>query len=239
MNRTLVVAATVVVAVSAFGVAAFLIPGDTGTTDLTTASIGTATTAASDSEGDVAGTPSPPSELLVREHSPILGDPDAPVTIVEFFDPACEACRAFHPTVKALVADNPGMVRVVVRYTPFHGEASETAIAVLEAARAQDVFEPVLEALLDRQREWASHDAPAADLTLTIAQDAGLDVEAARTWMMSPMTVGVINADRADVEAVGVRGTPTFFIDGRPLEEFGQRELVEAVERAVAEAKAG
>ncbi|MFS8328883.1 thioredoxin domain-containing protein, partial [Vreelandella titanicae] len=33
----------------------------------------------------------------MRSHSPILGREDAPVTIVEFFDPACEACRAFYP----------------------------------------------------------------------------------------------------------------------------------------------
>lgn len=239
MNRIFLVAATVVVVVAVFAVAAFFVSRDDGTPELSTASIQGTEAAIDNADGTEIDTTLPPAERLVREHSPILGDPDAPVTVVEFFDPACEACRAFHPTVKALVADNPGSVRVVVRYTPFHGEASETAIALLEAARAQDMFEPVLEALLERQREWASHDTPAAERTLMIAQDVGLDIEAARTWMMSPMTVGVINADRTDAEAVGVSATPTFFIEGRPLEEFGQRELVEAVERAVAEANAG
>ena len=56
-------------------------------------------------------------------------------TIVEFFDPACEACRAFHPIVKDIMAEHGDAVRVVIRYTPFHGAASEEAIRVLEAAR--------------------------------------------------------------------------------------------------------
>ena len=43
------------------------------------------------------------SEHLVRMHSPVLGPREAPVTIVEFFDPACETCRAFHPIVKDLM----------------------------------------------------------------------------------------------------------------------------------------
>ena len=233
MNRTFLVAATVVVALSAFAAAAFFVSRDPGTPELAGASVeGTVSTVVG-ANGAAADAAPPPADHLVREHSPILGDPDAPVTVVEFFDPACEACRAFHPTVKSLVEDNPGLVRVVVRYTPFHGEASETAIALLEAARQQDMFEPVLEALLDNQPEWASHDAPAAERTLTIAENVGLDVEAARTWMMSPMTVGVINADRADVEAVGVRATPTFFVNDRPLAEFGQDELIEAVEREI------
>ena len=89
------------------------------------------------------------AETLIRSYSPIIGPEEAPVTIVEFFDPACEACRAFHPIVKDILAEHDGDVRVVLRYTPFHGEASEQAIRVLEAARMQGVFEPVLEALLE------------------------------------------------------------------------------------------
>jgi protein-disulfide isomerase len=43
--------------------------------------------------------------------------------------------------------------------------------------------------------------------------------------MMAPQTVGVLNQDRADVEAVGVRQTPTFFVNGKPLDPFGADEL--------------
>ena len=165
------------------------------------------------------------AETLIRSYSPIIGPEEAPVTIVEFFDPACEACRAFHPIVKDILAEHDGEVRVVLRYTPFHGEASEQAIRVLEAARMQGVFEPVLEALLEYQPRWASHGAPAPGLILAIAEQAGLDAESAQTQMMAPQTVGVLNQDRADVEAVRVRGTPTFFVNGKPLDPFGADEL--------------
>src|SRR3546814_19849744 len=45
-----------------------------------------------------------PVDSLIRPHSPTIGPKNAPVTIVEFFDPSCEACRAFYPTVKGIVA---------------------------------------------------------------------------------------------------------------------------------------
>ncbi|MDF1671234.1 MAG: thioredoxin domain-containing protein [Roseovarius sp.] len=174
------------------------------------------------------------TEELIRSYSPILGPEKAPVTIVEFFDPACEACRAFHPIVKDILAEHDGAVRVVLRYTAFHGEGSEEAIRVLEAARMQGVFEPVLESILEYQPRWASHGAPAPGLILGIAEQVGLDAEAAKNQMMAPQTVGVLNQDRADVEAVGVRQTPTFFVNGKPLDPFGADELRALVASEVA-----
>ncbi len=165
------------------------------------------------------------AEALVRPYSPILGPEEALVTIVEFFDPACEACRAFYPVVKDIMAEHGDAVRVVLRYTPFHGAASEQAIRVLEAARMQDVYEPVLEAILREQPRWASHGAPEPGRILQIAGNAGLDVEAARTQMLAPDVVAILNQDRADVETMGVRGTPTFFVNGRLLDPFGEAEL--------------
>ena len=177
------------------------------------------------------------AEAMIRPYSPILGPADAPVTIVEFFDPACEACRAFHPIVKDIMAEHGEAVRVVIRYTPFHGAASEEAIRVLEAARMQDVYVPVLEAVLREQSRWASHGAPAPGLILQIAATAGLDAEAARTQMLAPGVVAILNQDRADVEAVGIRQTPTFFVNGKPLDPFGEAELRRLVAAEVAAAQ--
>ena len=74
------------------------------------------------------------SDALVRPHSPVFGNPAAKVTIVEFFDPSCETCRAFYPIVKRMVNASFGQVRLVVRYAPLH-QGSDTAIKILEAAR--------------------------------------------------------------------------------------------------------
>ena len=215
MNRRAIMLSVVAVAVAVFAAAAWF------------------TTRPASVEA-TATVPAEQSEALLRSYSPILGPEDAAVTIIEFFDPACEACRAFYPVIKDIMEEHGDAVRVAIRYTPFHGEASEEAIRVLEAARMQDVYEPVMEALLHEQPRWASHGAPAPGLILEIAATAGLDVDAARTQMLAPDVVAILNQDRADVETMGVRRTPTFFVNGRPLDPFGEAELRALVAEEVA-----
>ena len=168
---------------------------------------------------------------LIRPHAPVLGPVDAPVTIVEFFDPACESCRAFHPVVKRIMAMSPGKVRVVLRYTAFH-PPSEDAIRILEAARLQGKFEVVLERLYETQPRWAPHGRP-ADSAWSVLDGTGLDIERARKDAASPSVAAVLNQDAADVKSVGVRATPTFFVNGKPLQEFGARQLSDLVKAEV------
>lgn len=215
MNRRTIILSVGALAAAGFGGAAWYATRSTSGADVERVS------------GDVAG-------ALIRPYSPVLGPKDAPVTIVEFFDPACEACRAFHPIVKDLLAEHGGAVRVVLRYTPFHGEGSEQAILILEAARMQNVFEPVLEALLIQQPKWASHGRMQPAFIPAIAESAGLDLEAARTQVKAPEVIAALNQDRADVETVGVRQTPTFFVNGKPLDPFGEAELRALVAAEVA-----
>ena len=169
---------------------------------------------------------------LIRPHSPVLGPEDAPVTIVEFFDPACEACRAFHPVLADIRRRHPEAVRIVMRYAAFH-DGSDTVIRILEAARRQARFEPVLEALLAAQPVWAQHGNPQLDVAWQAAADAGLDVEEARRVIADPEIDAVLAQDAADVAAVGVQRTPTFFVDGRPLMRFGADELKAMVRQQV------
>lgn len=172
-----------------------------------------------------------PNEL-VRPHSPFLGPAEAPVTIVEFFDPACEACRAFHPIVKQIMDRFPGKVRVVIRYAAFH-RGSDEAVRILETARLQGLFVPVLEALLAAQPQWAAHDAPRLEIAWSAAAGAGLDVERARRERMMPHIAAALNFDAADVATLGVRRTPTFYVNGKPLIEFGPQQLLELVRMEV------
>ncbi|WP_108398240.1 DsbA family protein [Devosia submarina] len=169
----------------------------------------------------------------VRPHSPVIGAADAPVTITEFFDPSCEACRAFYPIVKQIMDRHPGQVKLVLRYAPFH-EGSDQAVKLLEAARLQDKFIPVLEALLARQPEWAVHGAPDLDLAWGIAGEAGLDVAQARQDVMRPGMIGVINADMADIETLGVQQTPTFFVNGKAPDSTDPQALATLVANEVA-----
>lgn len=170
----------------------------------------------------------PVGSALIRIHSPVLGPQDAPVTIVEFFDPACEACRAMHPVLTEIRERYPEQVRIVMRYAAFH-DGSDIAVRILETARLQDVFEPVLEALLAAQPQWADHSGARLDIAWAAAAEAGLDVDKARAEMNKDAINNVLTQDALDVETVGVRQTPTFFVDGRPLLDFGAKQLIEMV----------
>ena len=170
---------------------------------------------------------------MVRPHSPIIGAEDAPVTIVEFFDPACEACKAFHPRVKQILAAFPRETRLVIRYTPFHREASVEAVRILEAARAQRKFEPVLDALLDGQRAWTGQRTNASLRAWAIAQSVGLDVEQARQYIAAGSVDALLAQDVVDLKAIGVRATPTFFVNGKPLSSTDPDQLFELVKREV------
>jgi len=168
---------------------------------------------------------------LIRPHSPTFGPADAPVTIVEFFDPACEACRAFHPIVKQIMDAFPGKVRVVLRYAAFHGPSAE-AISILEAARLQNLFEPVLEMLFEAQSQWAPHGRAGAS-PWNFVKTTGLDVTRARRDAKLPGIVAILKKDAADITVVGVRRTPTFFVNGKLLTDFGAQQLFDLVKSEV------
>ena len=114
-------------------------------------------------------------DALVRPHSPIFGNPAAKVTIVEFFDPSCETCRAFYPIVKRMVNASFGQVRLVVRYAPLH-QGSDTAIKILEAARQQGKYWEALERAMATQPQWAAHDRAQPEMIWDLIGDIGLDM---------------------------------------------------------------
>jgi protein-disulfide isomerase len=185
-----------------------------------------------EAEAAAAAAPAVDPAMLVRPHSPSFGPADAPVTLVEFFDPSCEACRAYHPVVKEILRQFPSQVRVVLRYTLFH-EGSDEAARILEAARMQDKFAPVLDALFEEQPGWAVHGAPQLDVAWEIAGAAGLDVDKAENDSLFPGNTGILNQDAADVAALDIRQTPTFFLNGKRLDNFSADSLIADVRFAV------
>jgi protein-disulfide isomerase len=165
---------------------------------------------------------------LVRPHSPVLGATNAPVTVVEVLDPACEACRAFAPVVKQLLFLYPEDVRVVVRYADFH-PGSEDAIRLLEASRKQGKFDALLAALFDRQEEWASHASPDSERAWKIAGEIGVDLARARKEAGAAAVDKVLRLEAEDLKAIKVEQTPTFFVNGKPLPTFGVEPLLKLV----------
>ena len=176
------------------------------------------------------------NEALVRAHSPVYGNPAAKVTIVEFFDPSCEACRAFYPVVKSIVNASFSQVRLVVRYAPLH-RGSDRAVKILEAARQQGKYWEVLEKTLETQPQWAAHDNPNPELIWQLIASTGLDVAKAKAAADSPEIDQLLKQDVADMKALKVNRTPGFFVNGTPLVDFGVPQLKALVDAALAKPK--
>jgi len=172
------------------------------------------------------------ASLLVRDYSPVKGNPDAKVTIVEFFDPACETCAAFYPFVEQLMEANPGKIKLVLRYTPFH-DGSDYVVKILEAAREQDKFWETLEAMFDSQAVWASHHKAQPEKLWVYLGRIGLDLEKVKKDMHSSVITDRIRQDMSDARQLQVTKTPGYFVNGKPLAQFGSKQLQSLVEAEI------
>ena len=169
---------------------------------------------------------------LVRADAPSFGNADAPVHIVEFFDPACGTCREFYPLVKNLMAAHPGKIRLTMRYAPFH-PGSDQVVKVMEAARKQGQFQQTLEALFSSQTVWVQNHTAQADLIWSPLAGLGLDMERIKSDMNSPEIARTIEQDLADAKTMNVTMTPEYFVNGKPLPSFGFEQLQTLVDEAL------
>jgi len=172
------------------------------------------------------------ASIFVRDHSQTLGSDDAKVYLIEFSDPACETCSSFHPFVKNLMAANPGKIKLVVRYAPFHVGA-DYFVKILEAARKQGKYWETLEVMYKTQRHWANHHNPQPHLIWKFLPGTGLDLEKIKSDMNDPQIAKLIKQDLADAETLNVRKTPGFFVNGKPLQKFGYEQLQALVESEI------
>jgi protein-disulfide isomerase len=169
---------------------------------------------------------------LEPEYAATKGDPNAKVTIVKFFDPACEACKAFHPLVERILNENPGKVRLVMRYAPLHA-GSDYVSALLEAAKQQGKFWETLEAAYDAQSKWAAHGNPQPKRIWMQLGSAGLNLKKAEAAMQSQEVLENVRRDVEEARRIGVNKTPTFYVNGRPLQQFGYQQLRDLVETEI------
>ncbi|MFF2622610.1 DsbA family protein [Oerskovia jenensis] len=171
-----------------------------------------------------------PGAELVPPDAHVFGDPDAPVTIVEFGDFECPYCHDAAPVLRAVVEESGGQVRLVFRHFPLfevHPYALTAALAA-EAAGAQGRF-------------WDMHDLLFAHQDRL--DDVGLAHWAQKLGLDGASVVGdaaqqhgdVVERDYLAGGALGVRGTPTVYVDG---ERYRGRVTEDGVRAAVAAALA-
>ncbi|MDX1675695.1 MAG: thioredoxin domain-containing protein [Longimicrobiales bacterium] len=191
--------------------------------------------------GEVARAPSPNMDWMeLREVGQALGEPDAPVTVVEFSDYGCSYCSRFtRETFPQLYAEfiDTGRVRWV--HMPFvlgkFGNSEAAALASACAAeQGRAVFWSVHMTLFRHQPEWRSGD-PAAHFRRYV-EEAGGDGSAFSGCYERGVPGERLSRAERIATAARVSATPTFFIDGQrlqgaaPLEEF-RRVLEEAGRR--------
>lgn len=182
----------------------------------------------------------PRSTITLRATAPIMGPADAPVTIVEWSDYQCPFCKRAHPTIEQVMNEYKGKVRFShLDYPlPFHPMAVPAAEAV-HCAGDQGKFWEYHKNLYE-----APGDLSAADLAKR-ATDLGLDSAAFEACTASNKHDALIKTNYDDGAALGVTGTPAFFINGRmlvgaqPIEQF--RDIIndELSRKGISVAKAG
>lgn len=169
------------------------------------------------------------ASLLEREHSISFGNKDAKVHLVEFFDPACETCAYFKPLVEKIMEENKGKIRLTLRYAPYHN-GSDYVVKILEAARNQGKFSETLDMLFATQKYWASHGQPNVEAIWQFLPKLGLDIDKLVLDMKDPLLEKFINQDLADAKVLGATKTPSYFVNGKPLEQFGIKQLKELID---------
>ncbi len=171
--------------------------------------------AAAPSPSPKGNAPAPSADAPVKvplDESPITGNENALVTIVEFSDYQCPFCSRAHNTMKQ-VQDNYGdKVRIVMKQNPlsFHPRAKPAALAALAAG--------------EQGKYWQMHDKMFAnqqqleDANLEqYAKDIGLNVEKWKADMSSGKYDGQIQKEQGLAQSIGATGTPAFFINGRKI----------------------
>jgi len=144
--------------------------------------------------------------------APVRGEPGAPLTIVEFADFQCPFCARATRTLEQLLRNHAGQVKLVFKNFPldFHRDSLLAHQAAL-AAGAQGKFWEMHDRIFSNQR------AMKRENLLEMAGELGLDLNRFESDLESDRVKAAIEADRAEGTRLGVRGTPTFFINGREI----------------------
>jgi protein-disulfide isomerase len=167
--------------------------------------------------------PTPPPAAadaqLVREDSHRITSPATEkAQLVEFLDFECESCRAAEPLVQDLKQEFGDRITFVHRYFPLPGHRnSGTAALAVEAAAQQGRYEQMYAKMFETQPQWGEKQDSQAALFRTFAQELGLDLNAYDAAVADEKTKDRVRKDVADGRALGVTGTPTFFLNGQKL----------------------
>jgi protein-disulfide isomerase len=143
--------------------------------------------------------------LLDDPSSPVMGNPEGDVVVVEFFDYQCGYCkRMFGPLMDEVQRD--GKVKLVMKEFPILGPVSVVAARAALAAREQGKYREMHTALMEL------HGQLTEDAVYAVAEDVGLDVDQLKKDMESAEIADILQANYDLSEQLDIRGTPAFVI---------------------------
>lgn len=167
------------------------------------------------------GTPNTNDPYAITASDHAIGPETAAITILEYSDFQCPACKNFYPQLKQLSEDFPEDVRVIYRHFPLtsiHPFALSAAKAS-EAAAQQGQFWAMHDMLFNNQFEWSNDQKP-EELFASYADTLGLNVNEFKSAMKSNTVKRKVNGDRAIGLRKNLRGTPSIFINGAKSNGF-------------------
>lgn len=159
---------------------------------------------------------------------------DGKVTMVEFLDFECEVCGAVYPEIEKIRAEYADRVTFVVRYFPIpgHKNSGNAAIAV-EAASQQGKFEEMYSMMFETQASWGEGQESQAAYFRTFAEALKLDMDAYDAAVADPATAERVQFDFDSGRALGVQGTPTFFVNDEMIEVASFDDIRNALDAAL------
>ena len=165
---------------------------------------------------------SPPLKIS-ENNDPVIGDIDAPITIIEFSDFQCPFCAKFHMQTLPTIMDeyiNKGTVKLVFRDFPIqsiHPNAVPASIAA-ECANEQEKFEQMYHMLFEKQKEWSNLETSYAITAFNqYASELQLNEEKFDSCIKNVKYIEEVQKDLNEGRTYGVTGTPGFFIGNEKI----------------------
>lgn len=156
---------------------------------------------------------------IQMKDAPSLGNPTAPVTLVEYSDFECPVCRNLHDALRGMLTNYGNQVRVVFKDFPIeqlHPWARTAAIAGRCAYQQNPkAFWKMYDLIYDHQEIISATNAWTK--MMDYAGQSGLDADAFKACMAGPEAAAAVNASRANGQLLDVNSTPTVFVNGRRL----------------------
>jgi protein-disulfide isomerase len=167
------------------------------------------------------------SELIADPTSPVGGNPEGDVTIVEFFDYRCPYCKEVEPSLEALVKQDPKL-RIVYKEFPILGPASVYATRVALAAQKQGKYAAFHNAMMATKGQIDE------TVILGVARLAGLDLDRVKKDIGAPDIDTVIRHNFDLAQALAISGTPGFVVGNEIAEGAAD---IDALTRMVSNAR--